>query len=510
MSDNVVKQGFTDDYQAWDTPIAGVGVDFAPFFSLTSPAPIVSKDSFAPAEVSVVTQSQAKNEDWQVFNAPHEEASFAAAADNSLGEGELPLSADAIDEDSNDTIHTEAYDAGYQEAYDKGSALGQSEGEAKGIELGQQQVQALEQQRNEDMQVALGYLSKVTDTLSDELLQPMQTLAVHLAKEIVRGELSLSSHAIERLIRLSMEQLQTTQSSINIHMNPLEFERLQQHNGLPEQVVLQPSNDVSMGSIKVEHAGSWVEDFIEDRLAQISQQVFGAVDEKFVEPIQAITPKVTSEQDTAQEQDMAPEAGPEHKAAPESDTGPKVAPEQDAAPTQDTPLKAAPESDTGPEVAPEQEAAPESDTGPEVSPEQEAAPAQDTPLKAAPEQDAAPAQDTSLEAAPEQEAAPESDTALEVAPEQDVAPAQDTSLEAAPEQDAAPATDTALEAGPESDPESDIAPKLVPDQEAAPDPDPDTAAEPSDTTTDFVQQHSTATESPDDPGNNIEGGTTNE
>ena len=440
MSDNVVKQGFNDDYQAWDTPIAGVGVDFAPFFSLTSPAPTVSKDSFAPAEVSVVTQSQAKNEDWQVFNAPHEEASFAAAADNSLGEGELPLSADAIDEDSNDTIHTEAYDAGYQagyqEAYDKGSALGQSEGEAKGIELGQQQVQALEQQRNEDMQVALGYLSKVTDTLSDELLQPMQTLAVHLAKEIVRGELSLSSHAIERLIRLSMEQLQTTQSSINIHMNPLEFERLQQHNGLPEQVVLQPSNDVSMGSIKVEHAGSWVEDFIEDRLAQISQQVFGAVDEKFVEPIQAITPKVTSEQDTAPEQDMAPEAGPE--------------------------------------------------------------------------QDAAPAEDTSLEAAPEQDAVPESDTSLEAAPEQDAFPESDTSLEAAPEQDAAPATDTALEAGPESDPESDIAPKLVPDQEAAPDPDPDTAAEPSDTTTDFVQQHSTATESPDDPGNNIEGGTTNE
>ena len=410
MSDNVVKQGFTDDYQAWDTPIAGVGVDFAPFFSLTSPAPIVSKDSFAPAEVSVVTQSQAKNEDWQVFNAPHEEASFAAAADNSLGEGEQPLSADAIDEDSNDTIHTEAYDAGYQagyqEAYDKGSALGQSEGEAKGIELGQQQVQALEQQRNEDMQVALGYLSKVTDTLSDELLQPMQTLAVHLAKEIVRGELSLSSHAIERLIRLSMEQLQTTQSSINIHMNPLEFERLQQHNGLPEQVVLQPSNDVSMGSIKVEHAGSWVEDFIEDRLAQISQQVFGAVDEKFVEPIQAITPKVTSEQDTAPEQDTSLEAAPEQDAAPERD----MAPEQDMAPEAGPEHKAAPESDTGPKVAPEEDAAPESDT----------------------------------------------------------------SLEAALEQDAAP----------------DL--------------------EPSDMTTDLVQQHSTATESPDDPDNNLEGGTTNE
>jgi flagellar biosynthesis/type III secretory pathway protein FliH len=484
LSDNVVKQGFTDDYQTWDTPIAGVGVDFAPFFSLTSPAPIVSKDSFAPAEVSVVTQSQAKNEDWQVFNAPHEEASFAAAADNSLGEGELPLSADAIDEDSNDTIHTEAYDAGYQagyqEAYDKGSALGQSEGEAKGIELGQQQVQALEQQRNEDMQVALGYLSKVTDTLSDELLQPMQTLAVHLAKEIVRGELSLSSHAIERLIRLSMEQLQTTQSSINIHMNPLEFERLQQHNGLPEQVVLQPSNDVSMGSIKVEHAGSWVEDFIEDRLAQISQQVFGAVDEKFIEPLQAITPKVTSEQDTAPEQDTSLEAAPEQDAAPESDTSLEAAPEQDAAPAQDTSL----------EAALEQDAVPESDTSLEAALEQDAAPAQDTSLEAASEQDAAPAEDTALEAAPEHVAVPESDTSLEVAPEQDAAPAQDTALEAAPEQDAAPESDTSLEAALE--------------QDAAPD------LEPSDMTTDLVQQHSTATESPDDPDNNLEGGTTNE
>ena len=495
-----------------------MGVDFAPFFSLTSPAPIVSKDSFAPAEVSVVTQSQAKNEDWQVFNAPHEEASFAAAADNSLGEGELPLSADAIDEDSNDTIHTEAYDAGYQagyqEAYDKGSALGQSEGEAKGIELGQQQVQALEQQRNEDMQVALGYLSKVTDTLSDELLQPMQTLAVHLAKEIVRGELSLSSHAIERLIRLSMEQLQTTQSSINIHMNPLEFERLQQHNGLPEQVVLQPSNDVSMGSIKVEHAGSWVEDFIEDRLAQISQQVFGAVDEKFVEPIQAITPKVTSEQDTAPEQDtsleaapeqdaapesdaaleVAPEAGPEHKAAPESDTGPKVAPEQDAAP----------ESDTAPEVAPEEDAAPESDTSLEAAPEQDAVPEPDTSLEAAPEQDAAPATDTALEAGPESD--PESDTSLEAASEQDAAPAQDTALEEAPEHVAVPESDTSLEVAPEQDaaPAQDTALEAAPEQDAAPD------LEPSDMTTDFVQQHSAATESPDDPGENLEGGTTNE
>jgi flagellar biosynthesis/type III secretory pathway protein FliH len=283
LSNNVVKKGLADDYLTWETPLAGAGVDFSPFFSLTSPAKAAPKDNFSPAEVSVVSQKQAKHEDWQVFNAPHEEAGFNAAVEGRF---------DGVsDEDAPPQVnvgHAEGYDAGYQEGYDKGFSLGQSEGEAKGIEVGQQQTQALEEQRNKDMKMALGYLTQVTNALSDELLQPMQALALHLAKELVRGELSVSSHAIERLIMLSMEQLQMTQSTIQVHMNPLEFDRLKQHNGLPDQVVLQPSNDISMGSIKVEHADSWVEDLMEDRLAQISQQVFGFVDEKFVEPMQEI------------------------------------------------------------------------------------------------------------------------------------------------------------------------------------------------------------------------------
>ena len=297
MSDHVVKKGLADDYLTWETPLAGAGVVFSPFFSLTSPAKAAPKGNFSPAEVSVVSQNQAKHEDWQVFNAPHEEAGFNAAVEEAGFDAAIKEDGfDGVsDEDSPpqvNTGHAEGYDAGYQEGYDKGFSLGQSEGEAKGeakgIEAGQQQTQALEDQRNKDMKMALGYLTQVTNALSEELLQPMQNLALHLAKELVRGELSVSSHAIERLIMLSMEQLQITQSTIQVHMNPLEFDRLKQHNGLPDQVVLQPSNDISMGSIKVEHADSWVEDLIEDRLAQISQQVFGFVDEKFVEPMQEI------------------------------------------------------------------------------------------------------------------------------------------------------------------------------------------------------------------------------
>ena len=294
MSDNVIKHDFTGDYQTFETSLSGLDVEFSPFFSLTSQTEAASKEGFSAAEVSVVSQAQAKHEDWKVFTVPHEDVNFAAASDTTE-EGALLTATNGVEVDTIETpdtaSHDEGYEQGYQEGYDQGFALGQTEGELKGIETGQQQVEVLEQQRNKDMQVALGHLSQLTNTLSDELLQPMQTLAVHLAKELVRGELSLSSQAIERLIMLSMEQLQSTQSTIQVHMNPLEFERLQQHKGLPEQLVLQPSNDVSMGSIKVEHGDSWVEDLMEDRLAQISQQAFGFIDEKLIEPLQMLDDK---------------------------------------------------------------------------------------------------------------------------------------------------------------------------------------------------------------------------
>ena len=312
MSDNVIKHDFTGDYQTFETSLSGLDVEFSPFFSLTSQAETVSKEGFSAAEVSVVSQAQAKHEDWQVFTVPHEDANFAAASD-ATEEGASLAAANDVEGETIETPDTttqdEGYEQGYQEGYDQGFALGQTEGELKGIETGQQQVEVLEQQRNKDMQVALGHLSQLTNTLSDELLKPMQTLAVHLAKELVRGELSLSSQAIERLIMLSMEQLQSTQSTIQVHMNPLEFERLQQHKGLPDQVVLQPSNDVSMGSIKVEHADSWVEDLMEDRLAQISQQAFGFIDEKLIEPLEILDdkPLPKQEQEQKQEMDSAPE-----------------------------------------------------------------------------------------------------------------------------------------------------------------------------------------------------------
>ena len=372
MSDNVIKHDFTGDYQTFETSLSGLDVEFSPFFSLTSQTEAASKEGFSAAEVSVVSQAQAKHEDWKVFTVPHEDANFAAASDTSE-EGALLTATNGVEVDTIETpdtaSHDEGYEQGYQEGYDQGFALGQTEGELKGIETGQQQVEVLEQQRNKDMQVALGHLSQLTNTLSDELLQPMQTLAVHLAKELVRGELSLSSQAIERLIMLSMEQLQSTQSTIQVHMNPLEFERLQQHKGLPEQLVLQPSNDVSMGSIKVEHADSWVEDLMEDRLAQISQQAFGFIDEKLIEPLQMLDdkplPKPEVELESTLELEAEAETETETQAeifVPEDEGIENDSPDQALATEQDLKLELDTDTDTETEAVTDTDIAAELDS----------------------------------------------------------------------------------------------------------------------------------------------------
>ena len=151
LSDNVIKHDFTGDYQTFETSLSGLDVEFLPFFSLTSQVEAASKEGFSAAEVSVVSQAQAKHEDWKVFTVPHEDANFAAASD-ATEEDALLAAANGVEgetiETPDTTSHDEGYEQGYQEGYDQGFALGQTEGELKGIETGQQQVEVLEQQRN--------------------------------------------------------------------------------------------------------------------------------------------------------------------------------------------------------------------------------------------------------------------------------------------------------------------------------------------------------------------------
>ena len=476
MSDNVIKHDFTGDYQTFETSLSGLDVEFSPFFSLTSQTEAASKEGFSAAEVSVVSQAQAKHEDWKVFTVPHEDANFAAASDTSE-EGALLTATNGVEVDTIETpdtaSHDEGYEQGYQEGYDQGFALGQTEGELKGIETGQQQVEVLEQQRNKDMQVALGHLSQLTNTLSDELLQPMQTLAVHLAKELVRGELSLSSQAIERLIMLSMEQLQSTQSTIQVHMNPLEFERLQQHKGLPEQLVLQPSNDVSMGSIKVEHADSWVEDLMEDRLAQISQQAFGFIDEKLIEPLQMLDDKPLPKPEVELESTLELEAETEMETetetqadivAPEDEGLENDSPDQALATEQDLKLELDTDTDTETEAVTDTDIAAELDSKVASANKMES----ELELHATPDSELETAQAVELEPEPKPEVELESTLELEAEAEAEtqaqaeiVAPEDEGVKNKSPDETVATEQDLKLESDTDTDTDVNTEPNDV-------------------------------------------------
>jgi pilus assembly protein FimV len=76
-----------------------------------------------------------------------------------------------------------------------------------------------------------------------------------------------------------------------------------------------------------------VEDLMEDRLAQISQQAFGFVDEKFVDPIQEIETEIEPEIESEMESEMESELKPEIEL--ESEMEPKDLQDLSAEPAQE-------------------------------------------------------------------------------------------------------------------------------------------------------------------------------
>jgi hypothetical protein len=112
-----------------------------------------------------------------------------------------------------------------------------------------------------------------------------------------------------------------------------------------------------MGSVKVEHADSWVEDLMEDRLAQISQQAFGFVDKKFVDPIQEIEPEIESEIEPEIKSEVESEIEPEIKSEMESELKPEIELESEMEPKdlQDLSAEPAQEQAEAPELNEQQD-----------------------------------------------------------------------------------------------------------------------------------------------------------
>lgn len=182
------------------------------------------------------------------------DAARAEAYARGLHEGQQQRQMAALDE-ARPPAHREGYD----------------EGRAAGIAQAQAEQQAEDQQAQ---QVRLEQLQSVIDGLRqlmydpDAMFEPMKKLALHLAEQLVRGELSQSPQAISRLVDNALRELSANgDKPVLVHLHPEDLELYKPTVAqYTDSLHLRPDSKLERGSVRASLEGSVVEDMIQRRV----------------------------------------------------------------------------------------------------------------------------------------------------------------------------------------------------------------------------------------------------
>lgn len=178
---------------------------------------------------------------------------------------------------STEELVKQAFEAGYAAAkaeLGEGAAAASPEAEdaayLRGLEEGQRQTKdELEAEvllAADDLKALANQLAQAArDT--ETFYQPLLKLSMHLAEQLVRGDLSLSGQAVTRLVERCLSEFQQeTSAPIVVRMNPADHERHLAYGAMaPKNMDLRPDPSLSAGSVKVSMNGAMIEDLIEHR-----------------------------------------------------------------------------------------------------------------------------------------------------------------------------------------------------------------------------------------------------
>ena len=162
------------------------------------------------------------------------------------------------------------------QAFADGQAQGQQEAkqmlEMEGESAGAQLAIELRDMLGELISDAQSHL-----TAHQDLFDPLKTLALALAEQIARNELSLSDASLSAFIERSLMEIDPLEvGELVIHVSNDWYDRLQR----PELVqvtadyTLRRDDSLQPGSVRLTMQDSSIDDLIEHRLAELGQQVF--------------------------------------------------------------------------------------------------------------------------------------------------------------------------------------------------------------------------------------------
>ena len=208
-----------------------------------------------------VEQTSIETEPFDALSSPETELH----ADSSQPEPTLGLNNEAV---------TQLIETAREEARVEAHAAGFQEGLEAGLEQAKAEMQAAVDQKLaviDQMIKGLHQLERDPNTL----FEPMKKLAMHLAEQLVRGELTQSAQVIARLVDNCLRELAASgEKAVIIHLNP---EDLEQYKPLTTQfgdsMVLRPDALLTRGSVRASLDGSVVEDLIDRRTKGLSKSL---------------------------------------------------------------------------------------------------------------------------------------------------------------------------------------------------------------------------------------------
>ena len=208
--------------------------------------------------------------------------------DPALAESEKPEDEDGVDAE-NHSAHGDVDTLKNSATSHSDERLEQvrEEAYAKGVEESRERIRAelmdeLNELKTHD-QAMIRSLESALETLKISPLpffEPMKRLALHLAEQLVLGELSLDATAIDRLVQRCIDDLSSqNESLILVELNPddlilLEALRARGGQGGGLNLRFQPDPDLLPGSVRASANDAIVEDLIEHRLEAFARDLY--------------------------------------------------------------------------------------------------------------------------------------------------------------------------------------------------------------------------------------------
>lgn len=157
-------------------------------------------------------------------------------------------------------------------------AQGMQQGVAQGIVLGEQQAR---QAMADELAAQCALLAQVTQGLQvlmadpTQFFEPLKRLSLHLAEQLVRGELRVSGQAVERLVQHCLDEVShPLQDGAVVELNPDDKKTLQAQGGeFLQGLRLEANHELQAGSVRVFANDMVVEDLIEHRLQALAKNL---------------------------------------------------------------------------------------------------------------------------------------------------------------------------------------------------------------------------------------------